>query len=119
MSMLITNGRIITAVDDYHADIFIEDDKVSLIGRNLSLQALDDGAIGPDRRGQLGLGADDVAGKAAVFARVKTGRHLGPQTRFDKCLAGHAREGPGLLVAAGILGGYAVSHVLGRWFPPS
>jgi len=39
MSMLITNGRIITAVDDYHADIFIEDDKVSLIGRNLSLQA--------------------------------------------------------------------------------
>ncbi len=39
MSMLITNGRIITAVDDYHADIFIEDDKVSLIGRNLSVEA--------------------------------------------------------------------------------
>ncbi len=27
MSVLIKNGRIITAVDDYHADIYIEDEK--------------------------------------------------------------------------------------------
>ena len=39
MSLLIKNGRIITAVDDYHADIFIEDETVSLIGRVLEVEA--------------------------------------------------------------------------------
>ncbi|PYM05171.1 MAG: dihydropyrimidinase [Candidatus Rokuibacteriota bacterium] len=34
-STLIKNGRIVTAVDDYTADILIEDDRVSMIGRNL------------------------------------------------------------------------------------
>ncbi len=35
MSLLIHKGRIITAVDDYHADIYVEKDKISLIGNNL------------------------------------------------------------------------------------
>ncbi len=39
MSTLIKNGRIITATDDYIADIFIEDEKVIAIGKNLSQQA--------------------------------------------------------------------------------
>jgi len=39
MSLLIKNGRIVTAVDDYHADIFIEDDTVSVIGKNLEMEA--------------------------------------------------------------------------------
>ena len=39
MSVLIKNGRIVTAVDDYHADIFIEKETVSLIGANLSVKA--------------------------------------------------------------------------------
>ena len=39
MSVLIKNGRIITAADDYTADIFIEGETVSLIGRNLNVQA--------------------------------------------------------------------------------
>lgn len=39
MSILIKNGRIITAVDDYNADVFIERDKVSVIGRKLELEA--------------------------------------------------------------------------------
>ena len=39
MSVLIKNGRIVTAVDDYHADIFIEDEKISLIGKDLQLDA--------------------------------------------------------------------------------
>ncbi len=39
MTTLIKNGRIITATDDYVADIFIEDKKISAIGKNLSLQA--------------------------------------------------------------------------------
>src|SRR6202051_4266419 len=36
MSLLIKNGRIITASEDYVADIFIEGEKISSIGKNLS-----------------------------------------------------------------------------------
>ncbi|GAA0527650.1 dihydropyrimidinase [Chitinophaga japonensis] len=39
MSLLIKNGRIITAADDYVADIFIEGEKISLIGKELSIPA--------------------------------------------------------------------------------
>ena len=39
MSVLIKNGRIITAVDDYYADIYIEGEKISLIGEELSVDA--------------------------------------------------------------------------------
>ncbi|HXF42414.1 MAG TPA: dihydropyrimidinase [Pyrinomonadaceae bacterium] len=39
MKTLIKNGRIITAVDDYKADILIEGEIVSLIGRELNLEA--------------------------------------------------------------------------------
>src|ERR1044072_6057649 len=39
MSLLIKNGRIITAGDDYVADIFIEGEKISLIGKELSIPA--------------------------------------------------------------------------------
>lgn len=36
MSVLIKNGRIITATDDYVADIFVEGETVTAIGKNLS-----------------------------------------------------------------------------------
>ncbi len=39
MSLLIKNGRIVTASDDYIADIYIEDDKIVAIGKNLSMKA--------------------------------------------------------------------------------
>jgi dihydropyrimidinase len=39
MSILIKNGRIITASEDYIADIFIEGETVSAIGKNLSMKA--------------------------------------------------------------------------------
>ena len=39
MSVLIKNGRIVTAVDDYHADIFVSDQSVDLIGRDLAIEA--------------------------------------------------------------------------------
>ncbi|MBC7391546.1 MAG: dihydropyrimidinase [Opitutaceae bacterium] len=39
MSILIKNGRIITAADDYMADIFIEHDKIKMIGANLDVKA--------------------------------------------------------------------------------
>src|SRR5438128_8053010 len=35
VSTLIKNGRIVTAVDEYTADILIEDDHVRMIGRDL------------------------------------------------------------------------------------
>ena len=39
MSILIKNGRIITATDDYVADIFIEGETISAIGKNLNVTA--------------------------------------------------------------------------------
>ncbi len=34
MSVLIKGGRVITAADDYVADVFVEDERISLIGTN-------------------------------------------------------------------------------------
>jgi dihydropyrimidinase len=39
MSILIKNGRIITATDDYMADIYIEGETISAIGKNLNVTA--------------------------------------------------------------------------------
>jgi dihydropyrimidinase len=39
MSLLIKNGRIITAVDDYHGDVFIDAGRVAVIGKDLSIEA--------------------------------------------------------------------------------
>src|SRR5215210_4880569 len=39
MRILIKNGQIVTPVDNYKADILIEDDKVSVIGRTLDMEA--------------------------------------------------------------------------------
>ena len=39
MKTLIKNGRIVTATDDFNADILIEDEKVIAIGKNLTTEA--------------------------------------------------------------------------------
>jgi dihydropyrimidinase len=39
VSVLIKNGRIVTAVDDYHADVFINGATVALIGKDLVIDA--------------------------------------------------------------------------------
>jgi dihydropyrimidinase len=39
MSLLIKNGRIVTATDDYTADIFIEGETIKAIGKNLPVKA--------------------------------------------------------------------------------
>jgi dihydropyrimidinase len=39
MSTLIRGGRIVTAADDYVADIFVDDERISLIGESLDVQA--------------------------------------------------------------------------------
>jgi dihydropyrimidinase len=38
MKILIKNGRVVTAVDDYRADILIEDEKISVIGASLDME---------------------------------------------------------------------------------
>src|SRR3954463_1030698 len=39
MSVLIKGGRIVTAADDYVADVYIEDETVTLIGESLDVDA--------------------------------------------------------------------------------
>jgi dihydropyrimidinase len=39
MSVLIRGGRIVTAADDYVADIFVQNERISLIGETLDLEA--------------------------------------------------------------------------------
>ena len=39
MSLLIKNGRIITATDDYTGDVYIEGEKIVAVGRNLDALA--------------------------------------------------------------------------------
>jgi dihydropyrimidinase len=39
MSVLIKGGRVITAADDYVADVYVEDERISLIGASLDVEA--------------------------------------------------------------------------------
>jgi dihydropyrimidinase len=39
MSLLIRGGRIVTAADDYVADVYIEDERIVLIGESIEVQA--------------------------------------------------------------------------------
>ena len=64
MSLLISNGRIITATDDYVADVFCEDGTVSAIGRNL-----------PSHRFQADRTIDAV-GKYVVPGGIDVHTHL-------------------------------------------
>src|SRR5438046_81637 len=48
MRTIIKNGRIVTAVDDYNADLLIEDGQVAMIAKSISAEAdriVDDGTI--------------------------------------------------------------------------
>jgi len=61
VSILIKNGRVVTACDDYHADIFVHDSTVTLIGKDLVLDA--------DR-------VIDAAGKLVIPGGVDPHTHL-------------------------------------------
>jgi dihydropyrimidinase len=39
MSLLIKGGRVVTAADDYLADVFVDDERISLIGEDLDVSA--------------------------------------------------------------------------------
>src|ERR1700748_3223812 len=39
MSILIKGGRVITAADDYAADVFVDGERITLIGESLDVEA--------------------------------------------------------------------------------
>jgi dihydropyrimidinase len=61
MSVLIKGGRVVTAADDYVADVYVEDETISLIGESLDVQ--------PDR-------VIDAAGKYVLPGGVDPHTHL-------------------------------------------
>jgi dihydropyrimidinase len=104
MSILIKNGRIVTAVDDYLADVFIEGEKVALIGKDLKVQAdkvIDasgklvlPGGIDPHTHFDMPFGgtnsADDFASgtKAAAFGGTTTIIDFAIQSKGESTLKG-------------------------------
>ncbi|HEV2590920.1 MAG TPA: dihydropyrimidinase [Gaiellaceae bacterium] len=79
MSVLIKGGRVITAADDYVADVYIEGEHISLIGANLDVQA--DKTI-------------DARGKYVLPGAVDPHTHLEMpwrgETTIDDFTSGHA-----------------------------
>lgn len=104
MKTLIKNGRIVTAVDDYHADILIEDGTVSLIGKTLDIEAdkvidasgklVIPGGIDPHTHMELPFGgtesSDDffTGTRAAAFGGTTTIIDFAVQNKGESMLKG-------------------------------
>ena len=104
MKTLIKNGRIVTAVDDYRADILIEDGQVSLIGKTLDIEAdkvidasgklVIPGGIDPHTHMELPFGgtssSDDffTGTRAAAFGGTTTIIDFAVQNKGESMLAG-------------------------------
>jgi dihydropyrimidinase len=104
MKTLIKNGRIVTAVDDYRADILIEDEQVSLIGKTLEMEAdkvvnaagklVIPGGIDPHTHMELPFGgtesSDDffTGTRAAAFGGTTTIIDFAVQNKGESMLAG-------------------------------
>lgn len=104
MKTLIKNGRVVTAVDDYRADILIEDEKISVIGASLEMDAdkvidaagrmVFPGGIDPHTHMELPFGgtssSDDffTGTRAAAFGGTTTIIDFAVQTKGESMLAG-------------------------------
>ena len=104
MKTLIKNGRIVTAVDDYHADILIEDGKVSTIGKTLEMEVdktidasgklVIPGGIDPHTHMELPFGgtasSDDfwTGTRAAAYGGTTTIIDFAVQTKGESMIAG-------------------------------
>jgi dihydropyrimidinase len=91
MKTLIRNGRIVTAVDDYRADVLIEDEVVSVIGAKLEMEAdrvLDaagklviPGGIDPHTHMELPFGGTQASDD--FFTGTRAAAHGGTTTIID------------------------------------
>ena len=104
MKTLIKNGRIVTAVDDYRADILIEDEQVSVIGKTLEMEAdkvidasgklVIPGGIDPHTHMELPFGgtesSDDffTGTRAAAFGGTTTIIDFAVQNKGESMLLG-------------------------------
>jgi dihydropyrimidinase len=104
MKTLIKNGRVVTAVDDYRADILIEDEIITLIGKEINVEAdkvidaagrlVFPGGIDPHTHMELPFGgtsaSDDfyTGTRAAAFGGTTTIIDFAVQTKGESMLAG-------------------------------
>src|SRR3954463_1684036 len=104
MKTLIKNGRIVTAVDDYHGDILIENETVSVIGNTLEMEAdvviyasgrlVIPGGIDPHTHMELPFGgtfaSDDffTGTRAAAFGGTTTIIDFAVQTKGESMTSG-------------------------------
>src|SRR4026209_844294 len=104
MRTLIKNGRVVTAVDDYKADILIENERVSVIGATLEMEADQEidaksklviaGGIDPHTHMELPFGgtqsSDDffTGTRAAAFGGTTTIIDFAVQTKGESMISG-------------------------------
>src|SRR6185369_6736905 len=104
MRTLIKSGRIVTAVDDYLADILIEGETVSMIGASIEVEAdkvidasrmlVIPGGIDPHTHMELPFGgtqsSDDffTGTRAAAFGGTTTIIDFAVQTKGESMIAG-------------------------------
>lgn len=104
MKTLIKSGRIVTAVDDYTADILIEDETISMIGRSIDMEVdrtidarnklVIPGGIDPHTHMELPFGgtqsSDDffTGTRAAAFGGTTTIIDFAVQTKGESMIAG-------------------------------
>jgi len=104
VSILIKNGRVVTAVDDYYADVFIDGETIAQIGKDLNVQADEvidakgrlvlPGGIDPHTHMDMPFGgttsADDFESGtiAAAFGGTTTVVDFAIQTKGESTLKG-------------------------------
>jgi dihydropyrimidinase len=104
MKTLIKSGRVVTAVDDYTADILIEDETVSMIGKLIDIEAdkvidakgklVIPGGIDPHTHMELPFGgtqsSDDffTGTRAAAFGGTTTIIDFAVQTKGESMISG-------------------------------
>ena len=104
MKTLIKNGRVVTAVDDYHGDILIDGETVSMIGKSIDVEAdnvidasgklVIPGGIDPHTHMELPFGgtesSDDfeTGTRAAAHGGTTTIIDFAVQTKGESMIAG-------------------------------
>src|SRR6266567_3554630 len=104
MKTLIKNGRVVTAVDDYVADIFIDGETVTTIGKSLDMEVdvvidasgklVIPGGIDPHTHMELPFGgtfaSDDffTGTRAAAFGGTTTIIDFAVQTKGESMISG-------------------------------